>query len=142
MGLPRSGKSTYRKALTGTVISRDDILMEYDSEKSYSEIWETLSSGDHKEIDQKVQKRYQEAVKNKEDIIVDMTNMSKKSRKKWLSNPGLKDYHKRGVVFSTDIETCISRNSGEKNIPVQVICSMARSFSYPRYDEFDYIEMR
>jgi predicted kinase len=138
IGLPRAGKSTFRKHLIGTVISRDDILME-NSDQSYTKTFQSLSPQEHKEIDRIEAQRFQQAVKNGEDIVIDKTNLSKKSRNKYLSN--LKGYTKKAYVFTTDIDTCKSRNTSDKYIPESVIDDMAKSLSFPRYDEFDEVLM-
>jgi len=147
-GLPRAGKSTYCKMLKDVadivVISRDDILMEYAKEgETYSEVWKRLQDEDQKNIDKELQKRYNAAVKSGKDIVIDMTNTSKKSRKKWLANASnARGYFKKCVVFPTGIETCDSRNTPDKNIPKEVLESMAKRFVLPLYDEFNEISWK
>jgi putative nucleotidyltransferase with HDIG domain len=143
IGLPRSGKSTYVKDhfSTDVVISRDDLVMEYARDgETYSEVWNRLIDENQKNIDKELQKRYNKAVKAGVDLVIDMTNTSKKSRKKWLANA--RGYHKKAIVFGTGIDTCDSRNSKDKNIPREVLESMAKRFVVPLYDEFDEIEWR
>jgi predicted kinase len=142
VGLPRSGKSTYCKTLKNVddivVISRDNILMEYAKDgETYSEVWKKLTDEDQKNIDKELQKRYNTAIKSGDNIIIDMTNMSKKSRKKWLANA--RGYFKKCVVFPTGIDTCNSRNTPDKNIPLEILESMAKRFVVPLYDEFHFI---
>jgi len=146
IGLPRAGKSTWRSTRTYTpefapiVISRDDILMEYSNGKSYSETWKSLTESEQKEIDIKIKNKFRDAVSNGKNILIDMTNLSKKSRKKWLKSYNLDKYLKKAVIFPEDAVTCNNRNSDEKHIPIQVLENMEKSFVVPLYDEFDEIE--
>ena len=129
------------------IIERDQELMDYWAEISmnnkdigYSEIWELLDSDDQKEIDKRVQKKFQTAIKNRENIVINMTNMSKKSRRKWLSDHVIKNqYYKTAVVFIETIECLQARNYAdpEKNISVEIIQGFMSRFVYPLLDEFD-----
>ena len=142
IGLPRSGKDTFVNAELGghTVISRDNIVMKYPG-NTYSDKWNNLSKDDQKAINQELQRRFNAATKAKENIVINMTNMSKKVRRKWLNFKGSKDYLKRAVVVPTSVDVCASRNNQEKNIPEDVIESFARRFYFPDYEEFDEIQM-
>jgi predicted kinase len=133
VGLPRSGKTTFSKKLKGTIISRD-ALIEESNGTNYNEKWKNV---DQEEIDKKLMQNFQNALRNKENIIIDMTNLSKKTRRKWLQN----DYYKVAYVFPTSINTCISRNTDEKSIPENVIQQMARRFYFPNLEEFDKVEI-
>jgi tRNA uridine 5-carbamoylmethylation protein Kti12 len=80
-------------------------------------------------------------MKNRENIIVDMTNVSKKSRKKFLGQIPNKEYHKKAIVFITGLDEISKRNANRPNkyIPDEVYLKMMTGFSYPTYDEFDEI---
>ena len=72
-----------------------------------------------------------------------MTNMSRKTRKKWLTLPA--GYKKEAVVFFTDFHELLRRNderneNEKKHIPEYLILSLVKRFSLPLYDEFDKIE--
>lgn len=153
VGPPCSGKSTYIQHQRGfTIISRDDTLMEYGKLKypdlNYSELFKALSTEDHEAVDKLVSEKFMEATKNRENIIIDMTNMSPKSRRKWsqgYKNIVSKEYWKQSVVFYTGFNTLLDRNDRRfeetgKNIPYKVFTSMCKNFKLPRYDEFDEIE--
>ena len=80
----------------------------------------------------------------REDIIVDMTNVSRKSRRKWL-NTVPKYYKKKAVVFATEYDEIYARNEKRfqetgKNIPDFVISNMMKGFMIPDYSEADIIE--
>lgn len=133
VGLPGAGKSTYSSQRNTKVISRDYFIRSIDNNKTYSENWKSLSQEEQKEIDTKLEKAFREAVKTKEDICIDMTNLSAKSRRKFLSISG---YHKEAVVFYTDLNICKQRRSGEdKFISDEVFQSMCARFTVPTYDE-------
>lgn len=149
VGPPNVGKSTWIKVNKSDecVISRDDTLIRYAefngmAQDDYSTIWKNLTEEDQKEIDAEILNQFNRANKSKNDIIIDMTNMSKKSRRKWLSQ--VKGYNKKAVVFMTDIETLFERNLKRKEtegkyIPEEVIINMIKSFLVPTFDEVDEI---
>ena len=149
VGLPRAGKSTWIETnlKDEVLISRDNTVMELASKKygtvTYSECFRALTEEDQKEVDKIIDKQYLDAVRAEKDVIVDMTNMSKKSRKRWLANfPG----HKKAIVFATEYKEILRRNmeckeKEGKYIPEFVIFNMAKNFTYPQYDEVDEVEM-
>jgi len=143
IGAPCSGKSTYYNSykMQGTRISRDDIVLELGAQNTYNECWDVV---DQQEVDHNLMVRYQTALRSGEDIIIDMTNMSKKSRRKWLNDSKLKKrgYQKKAIVFCTGEQVIIERALNQrntKNIPVKVIENMMKRFGFPMYDEFDEI---
>lgn len=142
VGLPASGKSSYTKGFKSVtnktfVISRDRIVMAQFPEESYNEAWKACDQG---EVNSKLDMSFKEA--KKEDlVIIDMTHMSKKSRRKSLSHFD-SSYKKKAVVFLTDLETNMLRNNQRcgKVIDKEVIDKMIRSFYPPTLEEFDEIE--
>lgn len=150
VGLPCSGKDTFLKNMkefdTYTVISRDDILMKYGKDNGlgveYSEIWNNLKEFDQEEIDRLLNEKFQDAARNCKDIVINMTNMSQKSRNRFTKNPLVKKYCKEAYVFLVDLETLKERNkqrynSTGKNIPESVFMSMTSRFKQPMLSEFD-----
>ena len=149
IGVPRSGKSTWiaQNANDQVVISRDTSLVEYAQKKyntkTYSEAFKSLSDDDQKAIDTIIGNQFSNAVKAGKDIVIDMTNMSKKSRRKWVSQYG---GNTKAIVFATDMDEISRRNEHDRKtigkfIPQYVIDNMAKNFVFPQYDEFDEIEM-
>ena len=143
---PRVGKSTYISTLlelqsdkVGTIISRDVLVEKFGKGNSYSEKWKSLTNKDQKDIDKELQMQFQNAVKQGKSIIVDMTNISKKSRRKWINPCKQKDYYVKCIVFIEPKEVLMSRMTPEKNIPEKVIDLMMRSFVFPDYSEADEI---
>lgn len=157
VGLPNSGKSTWRSynVLSSDItISRNDILMRYAEDnifepevKTYSQVWKYLEEHDlHGEVDKIEQQIFQTAVRERKNIIIDRTNMSRKSRRKWLHSIP-KNYVTEAIVFATDLNEIGYRNNRRaftegKNIPEDVILNMSKSFMVPMYDEFDIIQWK
>lgn len=144
IGLPRSGKSTYIQENLGDYfqISRDALIMEScPRAKTYTEAWNSV---DQEEIDKKLTQKAQAAFKTEDRIVIDMTNMSKKSRKKWLSLAKQNDFFTKAYVMATPVEKCIERSydSKVKHIPENVIMSMSKRFTFPLGDEFDYVDIK
>jgi putative nucleotidyltransferase with HDIG domain len=151
VGLPASGKSTWKTEYvnrdeddTDVTISRDFCLLyEVLLDKSipdgltYSEKWNKV---DQKKVDKTLQWCFKEA-KGKKKVIVDMTHMSKKSRRKSLSHFG-SEYKKKCVVFLPDMKNLFLQNENRcgKVIGKDVIERMMRSFYPPTMEEFDEIE--
>ena len=141
VGPPRAGKSTWTSKHLGNAVhvSRDDLVMQFGKGDTYSDKWNSLDDEDQKFIDKTLHARFFEAKKAKNNIVVDMTNMSKKSRRKWIND--LKGYKKKAVVFLTSSQTLMSRNTKDKFIPEMVITGMMQRFCMPDYTEFDEIEV-
>lgn len=131
VGAPLSGKSTWIKKnrKDEIIVSRDDIVMLLCDSDDYNYCFH---SSDHKEIDSLL--RYFQIRCNyyRENVIVDMTNMSIKSRRKRLLI--YEDYYKIAVVFPfLTREEYIYRNHMRyileyKNISMKTIDSMIDSY--------------
>jgi predicted kinase len=143
-GIPMSGKSTWvRENYPDTLaISRDEILMEVAGTRDYNLAFKTA---DQKLVDKLLAKRITDAATQKVDVIIDMTNLSRKVRVKNLSYFS-DDYYKVSVVLPIlDSEEYKRRNdfrsvNENKFIPPFVIKSMMDSFVLPTDDEgFDKI---
>ncbi len=122
------------------IISRDKLVEE--GPGTYSENWAGLTQDDHRAIDQKIQKQYNDAIRQERNIIIDMTNMSKKSRKKWINSAKSKGYFVKAEVFIEDPSVLKERSKDpEKLIPDFVIDSMIQRFVYPLKDEADIVHL-
>mgnify|MGYP002640157623 CR=1 FL=1 len=155
IGPPCSGKSTYREKLLkkekGIVISMDD-LMEIAGNKrgfQYLEAYKFLVSKENKqikkrEVDDILARDSVRAKKGNENVIIDMTCMTKKGRRKWINQ--YSKYNKKAVVFLTGFEELKRRNVKRaeetgKFIPNNVLESMCKNYTLPMYSEgFDEIE--
>jgi predicted kinase len=151
IGPPGSGKSTWLEPNFEDehtkVISRDQVIMdmaeaETKKKTTYSEAWHIVDQGavTHKTRDDFTTATFDPGV----SVILDMTNVSRKSRRQWLSN--LPHFiKKKAVVFLTDREELMKRNKVRsktegKDIPTDVMDRMMSQFMIPLHDEFDDID--
>jgi len=144
-GLPGSGKSrwTHNNAYnrdTGKlsmIVSRDHYFAEHFPDLDYNNAWKQTNQ---KLVDRWLVQKFAYA-KRQDQVIVDMTHMSKKSRRKSLSHFG-SEYKKKCVVFLPDMPTLFLQNENRsgKVIGREVIEKMMRSFYPPTMEEFDEIE--
>lgn len=144
-GLPCSGKSRwshnniYNRSTgeTSYILSRDHYFLEHFPDLSYNEAWKHANQ---KMVDRWLVQKFAYA-KNQDKVIIDMTHMSKKSRRKSLSHFG-PEYKKKCVVFLPDLETIRLRNSKRdgKVLDSRVFDRMIKSFYPPSLQEFDEIE--
>jgi putative nucleotidyltransferase with HDIG domain len=156
-GLPASGKSSYVESLDYSthVISRDNILQRYAETLgiTYDEAFhlQETNAGFNREINELLDVQVQEAREAHANVVIDMTNLSKKSRRKWLNrfNTSKRNqpYQKECILFLTGHEELKRRNTIRskygKTIPESVYLHMMKSFNYPLYSEgFDRIECR
>lgn len=144
-GLPGSGKTTWannfikdceEEHLTVAYHSRDAVrfrLVKQEEEyfKREKEVFNTWV----KEINESI-------ATGIDTIIVDATHISRASRAKVLNRLeiGNKDIDLIVVNINAEIEDCIKRNkfrSGRERVPDNVIIDMAKSYQYPRLNEFD-----
>jgi len=128
IGLPNSGKSTFVKEnFDLPILSRDDILIELGNGLSYNDAWKSI---DQKEVDKIFEERKRE-FKNYNEFVIDLTNLSWKSRAKWFNY--YKNYKFKLYVFLTDIDTIFERNNQRegKHIPENVIVNMMKRTELP-----------
>lgn len=144
VGVPLSGKSTFirNNHPTTKVVSRDELVMEVYGSDDYSKAFKEV---DHKEVDRLLDLRLKEVNTNKENVIVDMTNMVVSRRVKTLKYFS-DEYHKEVIVFPVLETNEYERRNKERNInenkwiPPFVISSMLNSYQEPTLDEgFDKI---
>lgn len=137
-GLPCTGKTTWiNNNLDGTwiKISRDDCVIQVSNGLPYDQAWKTV---DQKEVDKKLNSVFQNAYVNQFNIVIDMTNLTKKSRARWIQK--LKGYEVSAVVIRVDENTLAARNQHRmiaegKTIPPDVIKRMKDSFEMPTLEE-------
>lgn len=143
-GPPLSGKTTFIKKYFPDieVISRDEIVMEVYGSRNYSDAFKNV---DQKEVDKTLRDRMTEYGKQGINVIIDMTNLSPKTRKSNLSYFD-KDYYKVAVSFPIlPIEEYKRRNdyrnkTENKYIPDSVLTTMISNYVVPTLDEgFDKI---
>jgi len=151
VGLPASGKSTFIKETfedNVVVISKDNEIMKMGKElgiEDYTDVYKALTKEQHDEAYKRTMANFTQAVKDGVPIVIDMTNMSKKSRNKWLSPVG-KKYKTKAWVFVAGASMLTSRNLMRsiqgKHIPDFVYENMMKTFLVPTLNEFDFIEYK
>ena len=144
VGLPGSGKSTYRKNLSSSMVfevaSSDDYLDRKAEELglTYNEVFKEFI----KEADGYFREKLMLAATRHEEIIIDRTNMSVKSRAASI-NILRKTHYIAAIVFNIsdeDLYINLYARPG-KNIPYNIIEGMKHSFVMPTCSEgIDYIE--
>jgi len=139
VGIPYSGKSynSINYSKNYTIISRDDLITEKFKQYAYHEAWELVN---HNIINTELMNNLKKAIQNKENIIIDMTNVSRKSRNiKRCLFPA--SYKKIANVYYTGLNTIKNRieKRVDKYVPRDVVEKMMNSYNTPLYDEFDEI---
>ena len=144
VGVPLSGKSTWirKNHPTTRVVSRDELVMEVYGSDDYNTAFKEVNQ---KEVDRLLDLRLKEVNTNKENVIVDMTNMVVNRRVKTLKYFS-DDYYKEAIIFPVLKTEEYDRRNKERNenenkwIPPFVITSMLNSYQEPTLDEgFDKI---
>ena len=142
IGVPASGKSTWREQHTdAAVISTDDILEQtaVASGRTYNEVFKE----NIKFATEIANARAKHAFAIGEDVIWDQTNITKKSRKSKLAMVP-EHYEKIAVVFLTpeDAEWQRRLDRPGKSIPQNILMGMRDSMQFPDPEEgFDKIQV-
>ena len=143
VGVPCSGKTSWiqkeSKNLEGwKIISSDDII-----DRKCAEVGLTYSEGFKRFIgDAEVimWSQLDSAMKYQKDVIIDRTNITRKSRKRFLDKLKSYNYKVDCVVFSVDYDVLKERleyrgNMTGKVIPIDVIDSMIVNYDEPEESE-------
>lgn len=147
IGPPASGKSTWVQQNAGDsiIISRDDIVDELRKPLGIS-YGDTFKDKDFQsEVNQKLKEHINNTLNSGEDIVVDMTNMNKKSRSNILSKVP-ENYTKNAVVFKVNRDELIKRLNKRKEetgkeVGINIVDDMISRFEMPDNNEFDNIEI-
>ena len=141
VGLPATGKSTFRSAITdqAVIISTDDWIEEKAAWEgtTYDAVW----SRDIKQAETAMRERFQQAIKDGSNIIVDRTNLTVRARRGWLA-PLPKKYFKLAIVFEAPDEVVYHTRlqRAGKTIPTSVLNKMREIYVPPTHEEgFDLI---
>lgn len=136
MGLPGSGKSTFRNKFAGecVMLSTDDLIQNAAgiAGKTYNDVFTDEIGA----ATSAVNAAFQSCLKDKASIMWDQTNLSVKKRKGVLSQ--IPDgYHKAIVVVSCDEfsrQQRLSKRVG-KTVPPHIDKSMMENITLPTLDE-------
>jgi predicted kinase len=143
VGLPGSGKSTFRSQLESedtfvVVVSTDDIFEQW-AAKNGSTYTDAFNKLPFKAVEQHMLKAMSAAFDDHKNVILDQTNLTTKARARKL---GLvpKDYKKTAVVFELEpdeLQRRLDKRAADtgKSIPDKVMRSMAQNFQFPTVAE-------
>lgn len=146
-GIPTSGKSTYVKTLLSqphrenlVVLSTDNYIQNVAEEqgKTYNEVFQDHISA----ATEFMWEGLQFAVHEGRDIIIDQTNLTRKTRKTKTSRVP-KHYQRKAVYFELSLKEALERNKHRegKFIPESILKRMYHSFEIPNNTEdFETIE--
>jgi len=133
------------------VISRDNILVEAGEKRGlgYNDAFQFYRRNRRKaqaEVDGVLTQKAIDARKNGQDVIIDMTNMTRKGRRRWCHE--FSKYHKTAKMFATGYEVIKERceRRGKltgKCISEGILVQMCKNFTLPMFSEgFDSISYR
>ena len=142
IGLPASGKSTWREANVGPVVASSDDHIEAVAareNKTYSEVFESAIS----EAEVVFREAIIDAYSEKKDLIIDRTNLFAKKRAHLIKEAKRNGYRVVAVWFAppaTEGEWAVWENrlkerGDAKKIPWHVLNSMAANMQMPTLDE-------
>ena len=142
IGVPASGKSTWRKRHAGdaVIVSTDDIIddLAAKQDKTYDQVFKDAI----KSAGQIADRQARAAFADELDVVWDQTNLTRKSRAAKLAMVP-KNYRKVAVYFHTphpDVHRSRLDSRPGKTIPDYVLSSMIKSMEPPSKDEgFDQI---
>lgn len=149
VGVPGSGKSTWIKSNAFDLANYAVISMDYFIEElgkpeglTYGESFDKYAGVAARQMKEQLK----EAIKNRENIIWDQTNLTVKSRTKKLKVVP-NDYNKTAVVFEIDAYELEKRRASRedatgKEVPAFVLRRMQASYARPSKSEgFDVIKI-
>ena len=134
VGPPCSGKTTNSEYMDELIVSRDNIVMQlgFKETKSldYSKNFQVI---DQDLVQKEFQKNLEMIMALGKDFILDLTNMTAKSRMKYMSQKDSKKYKFNAVVYLNDLDVLLDRNSKRegKVLPEKVIIDMVSRFQMP-----------
>lgn len=149
IGPAGSGKTTHRNKLEETKLFRTISFDDYIENKTLDlnlDYREVFSSRPDilKEAEENVNRNLVQAIRNEMDIVVDMTNLSKKSRNKKLNFVPDK-YKKKAIVFLRGYEdlrkTDVERAKIKRDLGFDVRFKQLCSFSFPTDNYFDEVRV-
>ncbi len=148
VGAPCSEKSSTRNKLLIdnpdlVIISRDDLIESFAKKINldYSETFKFLMDNKDIEVDEIsniIEALKTDIIKNNKSVLIDMTSMSKKSRRKWINS--FPKHNAKCILFIRGYDELLKCNKKReletgKKISKNVILNMLKSFALPMYSE-------
>lgn len=123
------------------VLSMDDLRLRWYNPHDYTDAFRQ-ASGD-KEFDRKVDAEYQRLLRECDTVILDNTNITAKSRRKWIVAARAKGFTVVAVIFpiSRSLLEQRQRSRTDKTVPLDVVLSMYDRLQYPLYGEVDDVQV-
>lgn len=141
VGLPACGKTTWRAnhPNAGIPLSTDDIIehIAASAGKTYDEVF-VGSVGDATEL---FETFFKVNLHEGKDIVIDRTNLTPKTRRRFIDSARCAGYHIHAVVFERPMTSAAHDEWNRrlerpgKTIPVSVLQTMFCSFEYPLFEE-------
>jgi predicted kinase len=136
VGLPGTGKSTYASSYLKdyTLVSRDAQITQLMGDMDYNEAFKLV---DQQEVDKLYEQTFAKAVQMKENLVVDKTNLTHKSRMKSIRRLQDNGYRVKIIVLLPTLLTLHRRNQKRegKTIPTKVIRNMMSTLELPFQSE-------
>ena len=140
-GVPASGKSTYAEGWANmhVRVSSDQVIedLAFEHDMTYSEMFSYAI----KYSNETAIRNFKNALATGTDVIIDRTNLTKKSRRMWIQDAKKAGYQISCVSFAvpSNLNERLASRIG-KNIPEDVIKTMIENYQKPEYEEgFDLI---
>ncbi len=145
IGPSGSGKSTITERIIKSNSDRPVRIHSMDTLRlnwygsDYSTAW--LTSTRDTEFGSKVRNDFDQLLLDQCDIIVDNTNLTPKSRKRYVTEAKKRGYTTIGVVFNVPLPVLLERQRTrpDKTVPESAVIRQAQSLVLPNNDEFDVI---
>jgi predicted kinase len=139
VGPPGSGKSTWGKEFVqknpNTIrLCPDEFRAKFGTSESDQSVSAQAFSATRSEM--------RNALLNEKSVLIDATNMYRKTRKDFIDIAKIFDAKTIAVVFECDKATLLARNinrgsEGGRNVPEHVIDNMLNKYQRPDKSEFD-----
>lgn len=141
IGASGSGKSTFVQKTP--VVDRNVFSLDRLRHKWYGEDYRVAfeSSCADNTFASRSQHRFIEMLKTRENLIVDNTNTSTKSRRFYIDQARRNGYGVKAVLFPVSLETVLARQHtrGDKNVPEEAVRRQYMNLHTPSLGEFDEI---
>jgi len=149
VGPPGSGKSTYTSTLGDVDVfsldrCREAVLDRHrpeitDPKERYANAFDICVHDCKEEFDQLVNERWTECLRSSKDVVVDNTNLTRKSRARWVNDLHARKFHVVMVMFMVTLQTVQDRQSTrrDKEVPADVVRDMYMRLQEPLSTEYD-----